>query len=350
MVHDKAASGSARPDRWRRAARVAVAAAGLAAIVGSGGGSLGFPDMCFTCGIGNGPVPPTVVLSPRRLAVQVGAAVTFTANVYPGTGGEPSLQWCRQDKGTDTCTDIPGATARTYTLTAANLADDGAMFQLTATSSDGSAHSQGTLTVSSVPGLVVQEGEFVEADWVVTAVVTPAQNGPAFGVARAASGGIPGAFLAMSYVFDAPRGSVRLYHESLPSTYDPATLGAISALDFSFNCVKLSASATGLFADVIPMIRQGGRRFIANFQGWDWRTLCVSSSWSDSLVVAGLRSDDFTLADGPACGPGEVCPDFSAQGEPMRMGLSTGVDATSASSAGTIAQGIDNWKLTIWRR
>ncbi len=350
MFHDEVPSCSGRPGRWRRAAGVAVAAAGLAAIVGSGGGAIGFPELCYTCGIGNVPVPPTVSVSPRRQAVQVGESVTFTASVSPGTGSAPSLQWCRQDMGVDGCTDIPGATAHDYTLPAANLADDGATFQLTASNSIGSAQSAGTLTVSSVPGLVVQESEFVDANWMVTAVVTPALNGPAFTVSRETSGGIPGGFLSMSYVFNVPQGSVRLYHESQPSTYDPVALGAISALDFSFNCVKLTSSATGAFAYAIPMIQQGGRRFIATFQGWDWRTLCVSSSWTDSLVVPALRADDFTQADGPACGPGEVCPDFSAQGELIRMGLATGVDATSASSAGTVGQGIDNWKVTIWRR
>jgi hypothetical protein len=350
MFHDEVPSRSDRPGRWRQAARVAVAVAGLATIVGSGGGAIGFPELCYTCGIGDVPIPPTVSVSPRRQAVQVGASVTFSASVSRGTGGAPSLQWCRQDKGVDLCADIPGANALDFTLPAANLADDGATFQLTASNGTGSAQSAGTLTVSSVPGLVVREGEFADSDWMVTAVVTPAQNGPAFTVSRESSGGIPGAFLSMSYVFDVPQGSVRLYHESLPSSYDPAALGAVNALDFSFNCVKLTSSATGAFAYVIPMIRQGGRRFIATFQGWDWRTLCVSSSWTDSLTLAAMRSGDFTQADGPACGPGEACPDFSAQGEPMRMGLATGVDTTSASSAGTLGQGIDNWKVTVWRR
>jgi len=181
-------------------------------------------------------------------------------------------------------------------------------------------------------------------------VVTPAQNGPTFIVSRETSGGDPGAFVSMRYVFSVPQGSDRLYNDSLPSTYDPAAMGAINVLDFNSSCGKLPSSAKSAFAYVIPMIEHGGRRFIANFQGWDWTTLCVSSLWTDSPTLAALGPGDFTLADGPACSAGEVCPDFSAQAAPIRMGLATGVDTTSASSAGTIGHGIDNWKATAWRR
>jgi len=49
----------------------------------------------------------------------------------------------------------------------------------------------------------------------------------------------------------------------------------------------------------------------------------------------------------PPCAAGESCPDFSATAAPMRFGywrISYGM------TGDTIAHGIDNWKVTVWRR
>jgi len=105
----------ATPSPRRLALPVVIVAIGLAAIVGSGGG-VGIPaDFCSTC-LGGGPVAPTVSVSPGRQDVQVGASVTFTASASFGTGGVPSVQWCRQERGAGSCADIPGATALSHTL------------------------------------------------------------------------------------------------------------------------------------------------------------------------------------------------------------------------------------------
>jgi hypothetical protein len=66
-----------------------------------------------------------------------------------------------------------------------------------------------------------------------------------------------------------------------------------------------------------------------------------------SQNTASLRATDFTLSDGPACHAGEACPDFSSQGTPMRFGFWR----TSTGQVGaSVAHGIDNWKVTVWKR
>jgi hypothetical protein len=66
-------------------------------------------------------------------------------------------------------------------------------------------------------------------------------------------------------------------------------------------------------------------------------------------LQSSLAAQDFVLLDGPACGAGDSCPDFSASAAPLRFGFVRNSQAL-AGVAGTIAHGIDNWKVTVWRR
>jgi hypothetical protein len=98
------------------------------------------------------------------------------------------------------------------------------------------------------------------------------------------------------------------------------------------------------------MIQQGGRRFVA---GSVARRGCALDTWQAVLVRPSLGPGDFVLVDGPACGAGEVCPDFSASGAPVGLGLVSTAALTSGLPPGTVAQfahGFDNWRVTVWRR
>ena len=44
---------------------------------------------------------------------------------------------------------------------------------------------------------------------------------------------------------------------------------------------------------------------------------------------------------------GETCPDFSASAAPMRFGYWR---ISFGGPGGSIAHGIDNWKVTVWKR
>ena len=149
-------------ESWRRLALLAIVALGLVAIVGSGGGTLGFPDDGFCGECINQPTPPTVSVRPKRVTVQVGAPVTFSAYITSYTGGL-AVQWCRQSAGSSECTSIPGATTEDYTLAAANLADDGAQFRAVVSNSAGSSQDSGTLAVSAESPVIFADADFAQS-------------------------------------------------------------------------------------------------------------------------------------------------------------------------------------------
>jgi hypothetical protein len=322
----------------------------ILALAGCGGSSS--PQGCsFSSGSCNPvvvtPPIPSVSITPSRQTVQVGVPATF--NALTENLSHPSYAWCRSSIGDSACATLPGATGPGYTLASASLTDDGARFRVTATGPEGVVTSDfGTLAVSSLPGVVYQDGEFLESDWAVTSIVIPAQGGPTFTAVRMASGGNPGAFRSATY--DLPSGqagSVRIFYSSLSSIYDPNSKGAIHVIDFAEDCITTSLS----FGPVtIPLIEQGGRRFVASKAAAG----CTVNGWSTALHPS-LGRDDFVLVDGPACVPGESCPDFSSAGAPIRLGL-VGEAALefplppTGPAIAHFAHGFDNWKVTVWRK
>jgi hypothetical protein len=85
------------------------------------------------------------------------------------------------------------------------------------------------------------------------------------------------------------------------------------------------------------MLEQGGRVFMASKNQWCYR------QWGPSSIVA-QRADEFIALDGTLGSP-----DFSANAAPIRFGLIT--EAQIAPSAGKpVSQGVDNWKVTVWRK
>ena len=333
----------------RRLAQLVVASLGAISILGSGGG-IGALD-CFDC-IDIAPISPAVDINPRRMTVQVGATATFTAVVTSfATQGSKKLQWCRMPKGASSCTDIAGATNRTLTWPNATLGDDGAQFQLNVTDANGTSQAHSILTVSSAPGVVFADSNFAEADWAVMAVVDPAQSGAKHSESQAATGGNPGAFRSVTYVMPQTPASVRLFHTPVSGVYDPAAQGAIYVIDFALDCARLAFEGINQVPSVIGMIEQGGRRYIPTSDKFDWEWYCSPKSyWETALPLSSVSAGEFTLTDGPACGPAEACPDFSAQAAPIRVGFMTSVVVNSGVPPGSLVQGIDNWKVTVWRR
>jgi hypothetical protein len=94
------------------------------------------------------------------------------------------------------------------------------------------------------------------------------------------------------------------------------------------------------------MLEQAGRRFETT------STLC--GAWSDyfalDMTFGSMGADAFRQIDGPVCATNEAGRNFSATGAPIRFGLITCARVAPGERATTSSQGIDNWKLTRWRR
>ena len=95
-------------------------------------------------------VAPTIVAQPRATTVTVGAPATFQVSA----SGTAPLRYQWQRDGVD----IPNATAATYTLAHASLADDGAEFRVLASNDVDSATSDGValhVTLNRPPAAVI---------------------------------------------------------------------------------------------------------------------------------------------------------------------------------------------------
>ena len=320
------------PVGWRRLVHALVVVLGITAIVGSGGG--GFPDLNFNF---DGPFAPSfATIEPSRATVQVGATVTFTVHA---NGTEPfSFQWARNDAN------IPGATAATYALAGANLADDGAQFSAKVSNSVGAATAWSLLHVSSLPGVAYRDDDFAVSDWAVSAIADPATNGPTHTESQSATGGNPGAFRLIAYQVPQGSSSIRVFNTSLPSVYNPAEQGAIYTIDFARDCSAAATSTLGAIS-ASPGFQQGSRWFVGRPGVW----ACGGTNWQTRLASS-LRADEFGLAAGPACSVNEACPDFSAGAAPLRFGFVSEAAVAPGATAGAITQGVDNWTVTVWRR
>ena len=333
---------------WRRGWVVAaIAVLGCVAIVGSGGG--GGPvsiDGCFIAPCpGDFPAEPaTPTIEPPVLTVQVGATTAFTARA-PGIDS-PTYQWWRAPRG-GAFVSIPGATGSTYTPVNAQLVDDGAAFMVEVHGGFNrtqvvlnSVHAR--LAVSSMPGIVFQDGEFAAADWAATAVVEPATNGPTHGEVQVASGGHPGAYRQMNLALTTGPSKLDVFNLYQPAVYDPATQGAVYLIEFSQDCIQLPGVLGG---GPTLLIEQDGRRFIAgSFAS------CTALAWSTAPYPITFDTNAFLQISGPACDTGASCPDFSGSGKPIHVGYSSSNNMLAGIAGVSGGFGIDNWKVTVWRR
>lgn len=335
----------------RRTLRLAVAGAGVTAILGSGGGMGNFWG-CYEGGgeyCGPFTYPPGVQVQPRRITVAVGSPVSFVADVYTYTPPKAyTLQWCRRAALSNSCAPIAGATGATLTLPAVNLTDDGATYVVTVTDSGGSSNASGALTVSSGPGLAFADGDFAPAAWSVAASIVPARADSTWSAVRSASGGQPDAYLALTYGVGTPPGTIGLFHSLASAVYDPASQGALRAVDFEIDCARVSSTVAAT-ASLRPMIEQAGRRFAPVWAAYSSTPDCYDPSWRTTKAYS-VAADEFELIDGPACVVGVACPDFSAQAPSIRLGFTTAVDLAAGARTDAIVQGIDNWKAMLWRR
>jgi hypothetical protein len=335
--------------RLRALVLAGLAVFGLLTIIGSGGGSAPecsfFSDTCTYDG-GGGFNPPAVYIQPLRITVQAGGDAVFTAVAF-GLAS-PGYRWQRSTDGGRSYADIAGAGAADLRLTRVQPADDGAVFRVVASqgASTATAIVPARLAVSSLPGVVFQDGEFQPADWQVVATANPA--GPTHSEERVATGGNPDAFRRMLHAMPAGPSTISVFHSSLSSTYDPSVQGAVNVIDYNDDC-KLLGPSPYASASVLPftttlMVEQGGRCYLATPP-----VSCGVAAWVTAQGLTSLRPSDFVINSGPACGAGESCPDFSASAATLRFGYARATAAPASAGAATIDHGIDNWKVTVWR-
>jgi len=235
-----------------------------------------------------------------------------------------------------------------FTLTPTLPTDDGAVFRVDVRGSGSDAleaiSNPVTLLVSSQPAVVFEDGDFPDSDWSTSAIADPAQNGPTHTEDRSATGGLPDAFRHMVHTMTAGPSSLRVFNAKASAVYDPQALGAVHAIDYREDCDRVSATSASLDTLSFAMVEQGGRRYVSS------RGRGCLSKWVGNFdPIPSLQASDFTQVDGPACGQGESCPDFSASGAPLRFGFERRVTLQAGAAAGSIEHGIDNWKISVWR-
>jgi hypothetical protein len=259
-----------------------------------------------------------------------------------------TYQWQRAPRGFGgPFADIPGATGATYSLAGVQLVDDDVKFQVNVRGGfNGNpvvlASLPAQLTVSSMPGIVFEDSEFALADWAVAAISEPATNGPTHVEEQATSGGNPGAYRKTTITM--PPGPTRLLvFDTLQSaSYDPAAQGAVYRITFTQDYIALPGAL-----GVLPalLIEQDGRRYMANgFMSLGTLT------WNAAAFPAVFDASAFYRVDGPACAAGESCPDFSASGQPIHFGFANSNQGLAGFAGVSGGFGVDNWKVTVWRK
>lgn len=143
---------------------------------------------------------PAITQQPGNLSVTAGQAGSFSA-VASGDPA-PSVQWQRAASGTDTYTDIPGATGPTYTTPAVAIADGGSRYR--------AVFSNGAGTATSDPATLT--------------VVIP----PAFTGGNAPTGTLGGAYWISYSLTGVPAPSVAVTGGVLPAGLSLAGAGVLS--------------------------------------------------------------------------------------------------------------------------
>jgi hypothetical protein len=316
-----------------------LAAAGLASLVGSGGG---FPP-CEGIYCDNLPLPPTVRLEPDVATVAVGNAPSFSLQVWDANG-PVGVQWQRSDNGGLNYTTIAGANASTLTLPPANLANDGVRVRAVVSAPNGStARADGRVAVSATPSVAFEDGDFLPSNWLMVAL--PLNNQTDAGSVideRLASGGNPGAFGRHTVRVSVPAGLSHQLGLWRAAAYDPATQGAIRHIEHHVDCNDLAPTGDTRGTELFAAFEQAGRYYVSN-QG----VLCRTPNAWRSNTLGGLQAEDFRVAQGAACAVGAACPDFSATGAPIHFGE----DRLHLGASGElVVHGTDNWRVSVWRR
>ncbi|MCB1055238.1 MAG: YncE family protein [Acidobacteria bacterium] len=174
----------------------------------------------------------------------------------------------------------------------------------------------------------ITDGTFAPADWEVFQVTVG--NGT-HGEVQQTNGGNPGAFRQMTH----SGLLLEIVHRYIGagSTYDPATDGALTAVDVTWDrSIRTLDGGAAALLDA-PVVIQGGQVFRTTFDLYQPPTI---GTW-DPFSMSGLDATAFN--DG-----GGGHPDFSAAGGPITFGYVRRNGNSKISSF--LVHGIDNFQVT----
>ena len=191
-----------------------------------------------------------------------------------------------------------------------------------------------SLAAAQITGF--SDGTFLDADWSVT-TETINLGGTVTGN-QVATGGSPGAYRRIVNTLNSAAGqpfsnTVYGFHARAGATFDPATSGPISSIDYSESSIRLAngVQACGL------ALKQGG----VIYYGPAFLTPTPFNLWVPTSQT-GLAASAFD-----ALAPGVQNPNFTVAGAPIQLGFyranSTSVGGDGSSPTG----GIDNWTVTV---
>ena len=136
---------------FRRAAALATALVAAVCVVAALAGS---------ALAGSEPKAPTVTQQPKSVTVQAGTSATFTS--ASSGSPTPTIQWQSSTNSGATWSNIPGATSKSYVVSAPTISQSGTEYRAVFTNSQGSATSSAaTMTVTEKPTVTTQPVEAV---------------------------------------------------------------------------------------------------------------------------------------------------------------------------------------------
>jgi hypothetical protein len=177
---------------------------------------------------------------------------------------------------------------------------------------------------------------FDNLDWTVIKFIdtTPGAIG-SFTVGQAGTGGNPGSYRRIEEW--GVGGEVTLAHLRDGAVYNPATQGAITSLDFSFdlNAPDASLAKPPDPLDFDILLFQDGNYFTRHSLVGG-----LTTAWETTSRL-GMADTSFEKAPGPGT------PDFSSAGSPIKFGFLTNTHNIAACDAPCNVGGIDNWSVTV---
>ena len=203
----------------------------------------------------------------------------------------------------------------------------------------------GTLSIAHTTraDVTFSDGTFNNADWQVS-MLFQGYNGGSVTGSQVASGGIPGTYRSINTSVNPlgaedPYSNVLGFNQWLPGTFNPATQGAISSVDFSIDFLNIDTFGNGQGFELA--LTQSGSLY-----GLLPHNTGIGGGWQHFALSDVTASDFYQITSAPPIYTfdGTHHPDFSAAGCPISFGFYAATATTDVPF--TLTAGCDNWSVT----